>query len=222
MRLCEVLGFGWAMSDKTLENGCKDRLSEHPSRRPGSVSAGEFDLAQREARAWKQRADEHARARAKIVLRMQAARRDVYDANLRAEEAEARAETAEVRAGEAQSRADRARDAARVAEQRSQAAERRRQAAEERHQAAEARAFETIALAVALAKCAEQERDSVLSSTVWRATSPLRTVGRSLPPSVRQGLRSVARAGWSRIALRLLVRSGGPSGDRTAQPHRDC
>lgn len=222
MRFCEALGFGWAMSDKILESGCEDSLGEHPSGRAGSVSAGESDFAQREARAWKQRADEQARARAEIVLRMQAARRDVYDANLRAEEAEARAETAEVRASEAQSRADQAREAARVAEQRSQAAEQRSQAAEERHQAAEARAFETIALAVALVKCAEQERDSVLNSTVWRATLPLRTVGRSLPPSVRQGLRNVARVGWSTVASRLVAKSGGPSEDRTAQKNRDC
>lgn len=58
--------------------------------------------AEAQANAWEARARESERAHEQTVHRMNVARRDVYDANLRAEKAQASAEQAETRANQAQ------------------------------------------------------------------------------------------------------------------------
>jgi len=70
----------------------------------------EKQLTQLRGRAtmWEARARESERARERIALRITGARRDVYVANLHAEQAEAQAEQAEARAERAELRADQA------------------------------------------------------------------------------------------------------------------
>ena len=116
---------------------------------------------------WERRARECERARSQIVARIDAARREVYDVNFRAEQAEAVATAALDRAI------------------RSEVAT---AAALERIEQAKAKAIATVALdratrseaATAAAEAglrqALQERDAILSSTIWRATAPVRTI----------------------------------------------
>lgn len=169
-----------SVNNDATETGREESVGEQPLTRLGS--AGEIEATGREARTWRLRAEEHARARAQIARRMQAARRDVYDANLRAEEAETRAGQAMEAAREAETRA----------------------------QTAEAAGRSSIDLANALARHAEQERDAmeqerdaILYSTTWRATWPLRAVGSRLPSAIRQALRTGAQMGWWAITFKL-------------------
>ncbi len=107
-------------------------------------------------------------------------------------QAEARARDAEARASESE----------RAREQilhRINAARRDVYDANLRAEQAQARA----AQAEAQARQAWQEREAVLSSTVWRATRPLRTAGHGLPPELRRALRAGAKLGWWSLTLRL-------------------
>jgi hypothetical protein len=51
------------------------------------------------------------------------------------------------------------------------------------------------------AESAMRERDALLSSSIWRATWPLRAVGQRLPAGVRRAIRAGATAGWWCITL---------------------
>src|SRR4030095_16822363 len=53
---------------------------------------------------------------------------------------------------------------------------------------------------------ATSDRDAVLRSDLWRATSPLRYLGNHAPLSVRQTLRRMASRGWWPLSLRALPR----------------
>jgi hypothetical protein len=66
-----------------------------------------------------------------------------------------------------------------------------------REEEAEARAKQ----AEIRAEQAIRERDALLSSSIWRATWPLRAVGQRLPAGVRRGLRAGATTGWWCISL---------------------
>jgi len=71
---------------------------------------------------------------------------------------------------------------------------------------AEARAASALVSvneAEARAKLAEAERNSVLSSTVWRATWPLRVIGDRLPPGGRRTARTVVTIAWWLLTLKL-------------------
>lgn len=130
------------------------------------VAAGgaEMEHARAEARMWEARAKEDARAREQIALRIDVARRDVYDGNLCVEQAEAAAGVAVLRAEQAEA-------AAGVAVLRAEQAE---------------------AAAVVAAERAEhvvQERDALLASTIWRATSPLRWAVHDGLPKLRRMFR---------------------------------
>jgi len=65
-----------------------DRASAEERGPATAVAVIESEIARRTAGAWEARAREAERARAQVVRRIQAARRDVYDANLRAEQAQ--------------------------------------------------------------------------------------------------------------------------------------
>lgn len=118
---------------------------------------------------WKTRAEEYARVRDEVVRRMQAARQDVYAANLRAEEAEIQAQCA---VKEATARAERAEAAlaTKDAEAKQMQIERNR---------------------------ALMERDLLLSSTMWRVTWPLRAIAQCLPAWVRpSGASRAGKLSW--------------------------
>jgi len=94
-----------------------------PAGPPLGWAQTKLEQARAEASAWKSRARESEHAREEIARRMDAARRAVYDANLRleqaemrAEQAEARARDAEAQAGEAEARAEQADARARQAD----------------------------------------------------------------------------------------------------------
>jgi hypothetical protein len=128
----------------------------------------ELEFAQREACAANARLKDAERARAQIVRRMQAARREVYDANLRAEEAESRAKFAEAAAALARLERDSAR----------------------RERDSARRERDNVI----------SERDTLLSSTVWRATWPIRTAAQHIPAPVRRRIAAALR-----IALRSVT-----------------
>jgi hypothetical protein len=163
------------------------------------ATVGETELARLEARAWKIRAEENARARDQVVHRIRAARRDVYDANLRAEEADFRAEQATATAREAEFRAEQA-------EVRAEQAKAAAGEAGARAERAEARALsaETEAAQAQIERDrAVRDRDAVLFSTAWRATWPIRAVGHCLPWVLRRALRTGAQLGWWCMTLKL-------------------
>lgn len=60
-----------------------------------------------------------------------------------------------------------------------------------------------LRLATAELKRARAQRDAVTASTLWRATWPLRALGRCLPYRVRRALRAGARVGWWCLTLQL-------------------
>jgi len=76
-----------AVSDRTppVVRDCMSVEGRDPAM---AVTVIELEVARRTAGAWEARAKEAERARAQVVRRIQAARRDVYDANLRAEQAQ--------------------------------------------------------------------------------------------------------------------------------------
>jgi hypothetical protein len=159
----------------------------------GSVgSITETNVTRRNADAWENRATEAERARAQVVRRMQAARRDVYDANVRAEEAEVRATQAEAAARAAEARAIQAEAVARGAKVRAANAE--SVAAIMSGQAKQAQIDRERAM---------QERDVVLRSTAWRATWPVRMAGQRLPRRARNAARVAATLVWWSITLKL-------------------
>ena len=133
---------------------------------PLECAQAKLEQAPAEARTWESRARESERAREQIALRMDVARRAVYDANLRLERAKARAEQAEARARQAEVRAEQA---------------------EVRAEHAEARARQ-----------AEAATDALLSSTTWRMTWPLRTVGQHVSPRLRRAVRRASSPFGSR------------------------
>jgi hypothetical protein len=116
-----------------------------------------------EARVWEKRAKEAERAREQIALRIDVARREVYAANLRIEEARSWAAATVSRLEQALAQAEVA-----VGQGQEAAAE----------------------LAVVRAELEEtrRERDALRSSTVWRATKPLRVVAGYMLPRVRRVL----------------------------------
>lgn len=52
-------------------------------------------------------------------------------------------------------------------------------------------------------KRARAERDAVMASTIWRASLPLRALGRRLPDRLRRALRAGAKLGWWCLTLQL-------------------
>lgn len=52
-------------------------------------------------------------------------------------------------------------------------------------------------------KRARAERDAVMASTIWRASWPLRALGRRLPGRLRRALRAGAKLGWWCLTLQL-------------------
>ena len=126
-----------------------------------AAAVGDAERAQAEARAWEAHAKEEGRARRQIALRIDAARRDVYKANLLAEQSEDAAHVAVHREEQART------ELGHVAQQLDQV---RRQ-------------LEQVGRQV---EQLTRERDLLLSSTVWRATWPLRWVARYIPTKLRQ------------------------------------
>lgn len=53
---------------------------------------------------------------------------------------------------------------------------------------------------------AEQERDAVLASTIWRASRPLRAFGQRMPPGLRRTIRGAVKLSWWTLTLRLRRR----------------
>jgi len=135
----------------------------------------EAQEAEGRANAWQVRAIESERAHEQIAHRVNVARRDVYDANLRADKAQARAEQAEARTQEAIMIAEQAEARTREAIARAKQAETRaNQAQTERHQAL-------------------QELDAMLHSAIWQATWPVRAAGHRLPAGLRRVLRGALK-----------------------------
>jgi Methyltransferase domain len=156
-----------ATGDRWLSDSRERQLVEDFSQRI-AAAATETERARAEAHEWEIRAKDHARAREQIARHMDAARRDVYDANLLAEQAE---------------------DAAARALRRAEQAELALQQAELALQQAE------LALQQARSELERviQERDVVLASTIWRATSPLRRAGRHIRPRLAWMFRADAK-----------------------------
>ena len=123
----------------------------------------------------------------------------MFDANLRAEEAETRAERAEVAAEAAAARADRAAAEAEAVAVRADRAEAKSEQAKA--------VIELLAADVQQAQIecdrARRDRDAVLTSTAWRATWPFRALGIRLPARLRRVLRVGAEIGWWSLTLQL-------------------
>jgi hypothetical protein len=135
-----------------------------------AAAAAETGRARADTRAWERRANEGVRAREQIALRIDAARRDVYEANLRVEQAEAKVEPIEARAKRAEARAEQA----------------------------ETRTEQAEATAASLRNELEQvvrERDALMSSTVWRATWPLRAAVDHTLPWLARLIRASSKVG---------------------------
>lgn len=145
-----ALGEPWA-------NIAREKMFARELARRLSADGAELEHARAEARMWEARAKDHERAREQIALRIDAARRDVYDANLRVEQAEAAAGLAVQRAEQADLRAE--------------------------------QAEATTALAAERAEHVTQQRDALLTSTIWRATSPLRWAAHDMLPKLRRMFR---------------------------------
>ena len=94
-----------------------------PAGPPLGWAQTKLEQARAEASAWKSRARESEHAREQIARRMDVARRAVYDANLRLEQAEMRTEQAEARARDADARAEQADAGAKQADARARQAE---------------------------------------------------------------------------------------------------
>ncbi len=202
-----------------------------------AATMSEAERARQEARAWKRRAEESALSRERIVRRMQSARRDVYDANLRAEEADLRADDADLRAEEARNlagqaeaaareagiRADRSEAAAREAGTRADRAEAAAREAGIRAEQAEAAAREAV-LRAAQAQIerdrALRDLDAVLACTAWRATWPLRLAADRLPAGMRHFVRAGARLGWWLVTFKLPRRLHDSQADRSSRSRR--
>lgn len=146
-----------------------------------------------------QRKTDEETLRDETARRVTAARRDALAALARAEQAESKLDLLLARAGQAekadvaaseratQIEASLARLSAErdwLAAERDQAAAQRDQAEAERDQAA-------------------AERDRLLSSTVWRATWPVRALGEQAPRGLRRAVRGGAKLGWWTLTLKL-------------------
>ena len=150
-------------------------LFASPARAPALDNAAAVDERSQGSRKiclYEARAKEAERARAQVVQRMQAARRDVYDANLRAEEAEARARNAEAAAAVASDQAKRAHIDAEARARKAETA-----AAIANDQARRARIERDRA---------QRDRDAVLHSIAWRVTWPLRTLAKHFSSEVQR------------------------------------
>jgi hypothetical protein len=158
---------------------------------------------ERRARVWVAHAREDARARDQIIRRINAARRALCEANLRTEQAEARAREAEEGAGEAEARSRQAVATAKQFELRAHQAEARLQQAETAVILAVGQREQALSESSGLL----QERDAILSSTIWRATAPLRIVGRHLPLGLRRMLRTSARLVGATLKLPRKLRA---------------
>jgi len=96
---------GMLADGERVGNAQIERCAELPKEfQRATTAASGTERTRTEARKWAVRAEESERAREEIAYRMDAARRDVYEANLRLEQAEVRAAHAEVRAMEAEAR----------------------------------------------------------------------------------------------------------------------
>jgi glycosyltransferase involved in cell wall biosynthesis len=166
--------------ERWLCNAQKTTLAQSHSRSIAAARA-ETEQARAEVRAWEKRAKEEARAREQIALRIGAARRDLYEANLRAEQAVGRAEQAEATAALAVGRAEQAEATAALAVGRAQQSE------------------DAVASVRTKLEQVVRERDALLSSTIWRATAPLRTGARAF-----QSVFSAKRLGRFEDILALL------------------
>jgi hypothetical protein len=215
-----ALGERWA-------GATRERILEEKLAQSGTAAGDETGPARQEARAWEMRAREAARAREQIARRIYAARHDVYDANLRAEQAAEEVAAANLRAVQAEEaaaaanlRAVQAEEAATAANLRAAQAEAAATAANLRAAQAEAaataanlraaQAEEAASLRAAQAEqvrielaYAVQERDRLLSSTTWRMTWPLRAAGETMPPRWRRALRAGASFVWRSLTLTL-------------------
>jgi chromosome segregation ATPase len=108
-QISETTGAVGGLADNARAGEPIERSAEfHNEFGQRATLAGEVERARADVRTWQARARESERAREQIARRMDAARRDVYEANRRSEAAEARAVQAKVRAGEAEARATRA------------------------------------------------------------------------------------------------------------------
>jgi hypothetical protein len=136
---------------------------------------------QEAATGWEKRVKEAERAREQIARRLDAARRDVYAANLDADTAREAAARADAAAALATARAERAEAGFALAASQAAIAE-----------AALASVEKELARVV-------QERDALVSSTIWRATAPLRAIAGRLPPGPRRVLSAFRRA----VSLRI-------------------
>ncbi len=187
------------------------------------------DLARRVATA-----SAEATARAEQLIAEVTARAEqlTAEATARAEqvttEATARAEqvaATAARLGKAQGaiRAEAARRAAAARREASEAFARAERAEDKASKAlarAERAKAEASRLRGELAR-ATRERDSLLSSTAWRSTWPLRTIGRYTPARLRRIIRGGAKVAWWTLTLKLpskLVERRRLRPDRLAVP----
>lgn len=130
---------------------------------------------------WEQRARECERARSQIVARIDTARREVYEVNLRVEQAEAIATAALDRAIRSEAATAAALERIEQTKAIAAAALNRATRSEAATAAAEARLRQAL-----------QERDAILSSTSWRATAPVRMIADHAAVTLRR-LRSGRR-----------------------------
>lgn len=177
----------------------------------GRQMAAAAEHARAEERA---RADRQIRVEAGMRLRAASrateARREAFEARVRAERAEAAVAELNARgdvgrtalAAEAEGLRAALWERERLRAALEQEAEGVRAALQEREQLRAALEEEAEGLRVALRQTAA-ERDGVLRSTVWRATAPLRSFGQRTPPGIRRALRGGAKLGWWSLTLQL-------------------
>jgi O-antigen biosynthesis protein len=141
-------------------------------------------------------------------LRAEVARHSSEAEQLRAEVARHNSEAAAARAATARAREDfrAASTRASRAEQDTVGLRTRAEQAEARAQLIEAETGKAATREAELGRALTQvqaERDSILSSTSWRATWPARAVGRRLPPGLRRAVRGSGKLGWWTVTMKL-------------------
>jgi hypothetical protein len=166
------------------------------------AEAREAMLAEAAARQAAAAAAERLRADERDRAREQAERRCRLQAGMRRRAAE-RTTGARQAAAAALERAERAETAEALA--RAEAAEAVAALAARMDAERAALVAEAAALRRALGQ-AEAERDSILRSTAWRATAPLRGFGGRVPGGIRRALRGSAAFGWRSLAAALRGR----------------
>jgi hypothetical protein len=153
----------------------RERMLAQSRSQSFAAATAATEPARAEARIWEQRAKEATRAREQIALRIDAARRDVYEANLQVEQANLQVEEANLQVEQAQAIAAQAVGRAEEAEAAAALAVGRAEQAEA------AAALVRIELEQMV-----RARDALLSSTIWRATWPLRAIAHHTLPGLRR------------------------------------